>query len=161
MWKQPRMRQQYCQRRFNDDDKAHPTKTCVDVFSRNFAQQPCKSTGLSFAKGEASVDKTAPSNYCLARPRITTMTPLRSASAAIPPPPQGFTDVENKGDMVVFHSFPQTVPHTRNKDSYPDLLHTSLDFFGLPVWHHARRASLLSSAATNYGVFKSPPPHQS
>jgi hypothetical protein len=30
--------------------------------------------------------------------------------------------------MIVFHRFPQTVPHTRNKDSYPDLLHTSLDF---------------------------------
>jgi len=44
--------------------------------------------------------------------------------------PQGFTGDENKGDVAVFHIVPQTVPHTRNKDSYPDLLRTSSDFLG-------------------------------
>jgi hypothetical protein len=44
--------------------------------------------------------------------------------------PQGFTDFENKGDMTVFHSDPHAIPHSQNKDSYPDLRRTSSDFFG-------------------------------
>jgi protein ImuB len=39
--------------------------------------------------------------------------------------PQGFTTNENKGDIMVFHSIPHAIPHTRNKDSYLDLLRTS------------------------------------
>ena len=39
--------------------------------------------------------------------------------------PQGFTTNENKGDITVFHSIPHAIPHTRNKDSYLDLLRTS------------------------------------
>ncbi|AEU37891.1 hypothetical protein AciX8_3600 [Granulicella mallensis MP5ACTX8] len=33
---------------------------------------------------------------------------------------QGFTGIENKGDELIFHSFPHTVPHTRNKDCLSD-----------------------------------------
>jgi len=43
--------------------------------------------------------------------------------------PQGFTGIENKRDMAVSHGFPQTVPHTQNKDSYPDLLHNFVGLF--------------------------------
>jgi hypothetical protein len=33
--------------------------------------------------------------------------------------PQGFTGIENKGDKLIFHSFPHLVPHARNKDCVP------------------------------------------
>lgn len=34
--------------------------------------------------------------------------------------PQGFMGYETKGDITVFNSYPHTLPHSRNKNSYPD-----------------------------------------
>ena len=56
--------------------------------------------------------------------------------------PQGFTGYETKGDRTVFHSVPHAVPHSRNEDSYPDLLRNSSDFFG-PLAHLRKKHIVL------------------
>jgi hypothetical protein len=76
--------------------------------------------------------------------------------------PQGLTGIVNKGDMSVFHIIPQTLPHTRNKDSYPDFAAQLRWTFSDNLAGTAPDAlgCCLARLRSKRG-FKSPPPHQS
>ena len=53
--------------------------------------------------------------------------------------PQGFTGDENKEDIKVFHIYPHTIPHSQNKNSYPDSSCT-LPHFLAPLRTLAKRS---------------------